>query len=254
MNCLGILFRYRFCFITSGLGPGVLLSEYQGFPGLAWQNDGPPLRVADAGPRVHRALRVESQWILVLCGFYKVAEYWISKYWTIDAEGNTELGLCEPWSQHFCHLINTQSCFICASFFFFVFPGGSVVKNLPANAGATGNVGLIPGSERSPGEGHGNTLQYSCLGNATDRGAWWATVHGVAKSRLWLKCLSTNVFFTGTSLNRYYWFISIKFLSHTMTHLWMKLIQHLCFLCELCHNLLAVRDTSHRQCYAWRPL
>ena len=118
MNCLGILFRYRFCFITSGLGPGVLLSEYQGFRGLAWQKDGPPLRVADAGPRVHRALRVESQWILVLCGFYKVAEYRISKYWTIDAEGNTELGLCKPWSQHFCHLINTQSCFICASFFF----------------------------------------------------------------------------------------------------------------------------------------
>ena len=59
-----------------------------------------------------------------------------------------------------------------------------MVKNLPANAGATGNVGLIPGSERSPGEGHGNTLQYSCLGNATDRGTWWATVHGVTKSRL----------------------------------------------------------------------
>ena len=57
------------------------------------------------------------------------------------------------------------------------FPGGSVVKNLPANAG---DVDLIPGSGRSPGEGNGNPLQYSCLGNP-HRGAWWATVHGVAK-------------------------------------------------------------------------
>ena len=47
----------------------------------------------------------------------------------------------------------------------------SVVKNLPANEGATGDVGLIPGSERSPGGGHGNLLQYSCLGNPMDRGA-----------------------------------------------------------------------------------
>ena len=58
------------------------------------------------------------------------------------------------------------------------FPGGSVVKNLPANAG---DVGSIPGSGRSPGEGNGNPLQYSCLENPMDRGAWQATVHGVAK-------------------------------------------------------------------------
>ena len=58
------------------------------------------------------------------------------------------------------------------------FPGDSVVKNLPANAG---DVNSIPGSERSPGEGNGNVLQYSCLGNPMDRGAWWATVHGVTK-------------------------------------------------------------------------
>ena len=58
------------------------------------------------------------------------------------------------------------------------FPGGSVVKNPPANAG---DMGLIPGSERSPGEGNSNPLQYSCLGSLTDRGAWWATVHGIMK-------------------------------------------------------------------------
>ena len=57
-------------------------------------------------------------------------------------------------------------------------PGGSVVKNLPANAGDTGP---IPGWERSPGEGNGNPLHCSCLGNAMDREAWWATVHGIEK-------------------------------------------------------------------------
>ena len=61
------------------------------------------------------------------------------------------------------------------------FPGGSVVKNLPASAGDAGGLGLIPGSGRSPGVGNGNPLQYSCLGNHMDRGAWQATVHGVAK-------------------------------------------------------------------------
>ena len=50
-----------------------------------------------------------------------------------------------------------------------------MVKNLPASAGATGDVGLIPGSGRSPEEGNGNPLQYSCLGNPMDRGTWWAT-------------------------------------------------------------------------------
>ena len=58
------------------------------------------------------------------------------------------------------------------------FPGGSLVKNLPANAG---DAGLIPGSGRSAGEGNGNPFQYSCLINPMDRGAWQAIVHGVAK-------------------------------------------------------------------------
>ena len=72
------------------------------------------------------------------------------------------------------------------------FPGSSVVKNLPAIARDSGNAGSIPGSERSPGEGNGNLLQYSCLENSMDRGAWRATVHGVAKSQTWLKWLSTH--------------------------------------------------------------
>ena len=61
------------------------------------------------------------------------------------------------------------------------FPGGSMAKNLCADAGDTGDVGSIPGSGRSPGVGNGTPLQNSCLENSTDRGAWWATVHGVAK-------------------------------------------------------------------------
>ena len=58
-----------------------------------------------------------------------------------------------------------------------------MVKNLPANAGDVRNTGLIPGSGRSPGVGNGNPLEYSCLENSMDRGARWASVHGVAESR-----------------------------------------------------------------------
>ena len=64
------------------------------------------------------------------------------------------------------------------------FPGRSVVKNLSANAG---DIGLIPGLGRSPGEGNGNLLQYSCLNNSMDSEAWQATVYGVAKSQTQLR-------------------------------------------------------------------
>ena len=66
-----------------------------------------------------------------------------------------------------CHHISTRG-----------FPGGSAVKNPPANAGEAGSV---PGSGRSPGGRNGKPLQYSCLGNPMDRGAIWATTHGVAE-------------------------------------------------------------------------
>ena len=62
------------------------------------------------------------------------------------------------------------------------FPGGTVGKNLPANAGDARDAGLIPGSRRSSGRGNGSPLPYSCLENLMDRGAWWATVHGVTMS------------------------------------------------------------------------
>ena len=63
------------------------------------------------------------------------------------------------------------------------FPGGSDGEESACNAG---DQGSIPGSGRSPGEGNGNALQYSCLENSMDRGAWRATVHGVAKSQIQL--------------------------------------------------------------------
>ena len=69
----------------------------------------------------------------------------------------------------------------------YCFPGGSVVKNMPANAGDAGDSGLIPGLGGSPGGGHGNPHLYSCLEDPVDRKAWWTTVHGVANSWTHLK-------------------------------------------------------------------
>ena len=72
------------------------------------------------------------------------------------------------------------------------FPSGSEFK---ASACNVGDLGSIPGSGRSPGEGNGSPLQYSCLENPMDGGAWWATVHGVAKSQTPLSDF-TFTFFT----------------------------------------------------------
>ena len=69
------------------------------------------------------------------------------------------------------------------------FPDGSEAKAPACNVG---DLGSIPGSGRSPGEGNGNPLQYSCLENPIDGGAWWATVHGVTKSQTRLKQLSSS--------------------------------------------------------------
>ena len=86
-----------------------------------------------------------------------------------------------------------------------------VVKNLPANAGDARDTGSIPGSGRSPGGGNGNPIQYSCLENSMDRGAWQATVHGVAKSRTWLSAHTTNSFVTDIK--------SLNVFSHFQVHL-----------------------------------
>ena len=73
-------------------------------------------------------------------------------------------------------------------------PGSSAVKNPPANAGDARDLNSIPELGRSPGEGNGNPLQYSGLGNPMDRGAWWATVQGVAKSRT-RQCMHLYLYF-----------------------------------------------------------
>ena len=67
-----------------------------------------------------------------------------------------------------------------------------MLKNQPGNAGDIRDSGLIPGPKNSPGGGHGNPLQYSCLENPMDRGAWQGTILGVAKSQTLLKQLSTH--------------------------------------------------------------
>ena len=64
-----------------------------------------------------------------------------------------------------------------------------MVKNPPANAGNTGDMDSISGSGRFPGYGNGNPLQHSCLKNPMDKEAWWATVHGVAKSQMQLSII-----------------------------------------------------------------
>ena len=79
------------------------------------------------------------------------------------------------------------------------------VKNLPANVGDTGNLSWIPGSGRSPGEGNGNPLQYSCLENSVDRRAWQATVHRVTKS--WIQLSTRTCVHARTHI-------------HTRTHTW----------------------------------
>ena len=84
-----------------------------------------------------------------------------------------------------------------------------VVKNLPVNAGDVRDAGSIPGSGRSPRGGHSNPLQYSCLENPTYRGAWWATLHGVAKSWTWLKWLSSRSSSSSSRVTMQYYMLQV---------------------------------------------
>ena len=127
---------------------------------------------------------------------YGLSDYWVQKLWYLIACGGHQQvpiksilvrGLSK--AEIVCHVF--QLSVFLSSLFNLVcgqrtFQVTVVVKNPPAGAGDTRDTGSIPGSGRSPGIGSGNPLQYSCLENSMDRGAWWATVHGAAESWTWL--------------------------------------------------------------------
>ena len=92
---------------------------------------------------------------------------------------------------HICALQRARVRFLDPTHLTLGFPGGSVVMNLPVNAGDAGDLSSIPGLERSSWRRNGNPLQYSCLKTSTDKGAWWAIVHGVTKSWTQLSTHST---------------------------------------------------------------
>ena len=137
------------------------------------------------------------------------------------------------------------------------FPGGSDDKESACNAG---DLGLIPGSGRSPGEGHGNPLQYSCLENPMDRRAWWAIIQGVSKSQTQLKWLTlphtftcAYIFFSFvyfadglTESNKYIW-------NATLPNRWaiFKIPPSCCphpwvYCLDLCCGLVRGADALHR--------
>ena len=93
------------------------------------------------------------------------------------------------------------------------FSGGSDSRESACNVR---DLGLIPGSERSPGEGNGDPLQYSCLGSPMDRGTWWATVRGIAKSQTWLSDSHTHIHtHTHTRMLGILQLVSLRACTHT---------------------------------------
>ena len=114
--------------------------------------------------------------------------------------GEFSIKIFGPFLNGFFFLSLSFKSFVCMCVYLYIYTyivsGGSSSKESACNAGATGDTGSIPGSGRSSGEGHGNPLQCSCLENPLDRGAWWATVHRVTKSRTRLKQLSMHAWNT----------------------------------------------------------
>ena len=115
-------------------------------------------------------------WDLPRPGIKLVSPALVSRFFTTEKPGETPVSLTFILGLAYCWTSQVAL----------------VVNNLPVNAGDKRDSGSIPGLGRSPGGGHGNPLQYSCLENPMDRGAWWATVHGVAKIQTWLKQLSMH--------------------------------------------------------------
>ena len=116
-----------------------------------------------------------------------------------------------------------QSFYMCMGF-----PGGSNDKESVCNSE---DPGSIPGLGRSPGEGNGNPLQYSCLGKSMDRGAWWATVHGVTKSRIGLSEQNFHFF------SYVYMYICVRIIFQILLHFsFLQDIEHssLCYTVSPC--------------------
>ena len=115
--------------------------------------------------------------VWAVCVFWKLSPY--------------ESHFFKIWRRACIHLQDEDKIIACVSILWGL-PWWLSSKQSACNAGTTGDSGSIPGWERSPAGRHGNPLQYSCLENPMDRGAWWAIVHRVAKSRTWLRLLSTH--------------------------------------------------------------
>ena len=108
----------------------------------------------------------------------------------------------------------------------YLFPGGSVVKNLPANAGDVGDLDLIPGSESSPGRENGKPLQHSCLDNPMDRGAWQPMVsQKVRHNRVQVQCVCVHAhheFFIHSSMAGHLCYFHILAANYCSEHKWVK--------------------------------
>ena len=115
----------------------------------------------------------------------------------VGAQSHGQVWVRVGWNPALKYCVCSSSSVTSVSFNSYLYKGRAsqvaiVVKNPPANAGDSREAGSIPGLGRSPGVGNGNPLQYSCLENSTDRGAWWDMVHGLVKSQAWLSTHSTH--------------------------------------------------------------
>ena len=138
----------------------------------------------------------KNEFIVIQTEIYRYLEIWVKALWIFGMEANERFGkyysgvIIEAMEGIACREMQGSREKVLGMD---IFPSGLVVKNLRANAGATEDVGSIPGSRRFPGVGNGSSLQYFCLKSFMDRGAWWATFHGIAKSRTWLSSQSHTV-------------------------------------------------------------
>ena len=123
------------------------------------------------------------------------------------------------------------------------FPGGTRVKNLPANAGDTKNTVLVPQSGWSPGEGNSNQLQSSCLENPMDRVAWWTIVHGVTKK-------SDTTEWTHTCMHTHNALYDVSSLTHTICLLHIH-ISHA--ICVLSISPMLLNNLTYSVCSTFNP-